>query len=124
MDKNKTDQTTKKPKPASGKMTAFDEGQTIAGKFMRVKETEIKDRITGLQKVIRVYKILLDDGSTASISSRTMLDDAFDDVCALNGGWESLVGKRITLFRGDDVVTEGDNADEEKRMGTYTVTIG
>lgn len=120
MEPTKTD----KAKKQTGKMTSFVEGETIKGKFLRVKETEIRDRITGNIKTIRVYKILLADGSTASISSRTMLDDAFDDVCALGGGWEALVGKQITFERGEDIISTDENSDEEKRMGTYSVRVG
>lgn len=107
----------------TGKMTPFVVGETISGKFLRVKESQITDRISGLPKVIRVYKILLADGSTASISSRLMLDDAFDDVCALSGGWEKLIGKHVTFSRGEDIVTTDEETNEEKRMGTYDVTF-
>lgn len=124
MEPKKTDKTvTAKVKAASGKMTPFNEGESIHGKFMRVKESTINDRITGERKTIRIYKILLVDGSTASISSRTLLDDAFDDQCALRGGWEAIIGKEITFSRGSDIITEDDETNEVKHMGTYTVTV-
>lgn len=120
MDK-KTDKTTTKAK--TGAFTSFVEGETITGKFLRVKETQIIDRISKQPKVIRIYKILLADGSTSSIGGRTMLDDAFDDVCALKGGWESMIGKEVIFTRGEDVELDDDTTNEVKHLGTYTVVF-
>ena len=102
-------------------LTSFVEGETIRGKFVAVKEVEIRDRrstITGAKKNIRVYTIDLGDGTMARIGSRTLLDDAFDEVCATVGGWEKLVGKEIAFERGEDIETEDHN-----NLGTYTIIL-
>jgi hypothetical protein len=60
----------------------------------------------------------LEDGSMARIGSRALLDDAFDEVCGVYGGWEKLVGKDIAFNRGEDVETSEGNP-----LGTYTIVV-
>ena len=102
-------------------LTSFVEGETIRGKFKGVKEVNIRDRrstVPGTRKDIRIYMLDLADGTTARIGSRTLLDDAFDEVCAAVGGWERLVGKDIAFVRGEDIETEDHN-----QLGTYTIIL-
>ncbi|MCI0618933.1 hypothetical protein L0244_38665 [bacterium] len=99
-------------------LTSFVEGEEIRGKFIHMKEVEIKDRRTKEKKHIRVYVLQLMDGSTARIGSRALLDDAFDEVCSVYGGVENLSGKEISFCRGEDVATGDGNP-----LGTYEIIV-
>jgi hypothetical protein len=99
-------------------LTTFVEGETIRGAFVHVKEVTIKDKRTREPKTIRIYVMQLEDGSMARIGSRALLDDAFDEVCGVVGGWEKLVGKDIAFIRGEDAETSEGNP-----LGTYQIIL-
>lgn len=130
MDNKKTDKPLEpKPLPAGARsfsrtgegLTSFVEGESIRGKFLHVKEVSIRNRRSGVvgdTKTIRVYVIEQTDGHTARIGSRRLLDDAFDELCAVVGGWEKLVGREVEFRRGEDVETQDNN-----RLGTYEIIL-
>jgi hypothetical protein len=103
--------------------TSFEQGESIRGKFLSVKEKAIRDRGTGESKTIRIYSIQTDKG-VATIGSRTLLDDCFDEVCAYVGGWEKLVGKEVEFQRGKDVETDDYKEGKvENKLGTYDIIL-
>jgi hypothetical protein len=99
-------------------LTKFVEGEEIRGIFIQLKESQIKDRRTKELKMIRVYTIQLSDNTMARIGSRSMLDDAFDEMVELLGGIDNMKGKDISFIRGADVETSDGNP-----MGTYEVIV-
>lgn len=105
--------------------TSFEEGESIRGIFVGVKEKSIRDRDKpGEMKTIRIYSIKLSSGEMATIGSRTLLDDCFDDVCANVGGWEKLVGKDVEFVRGKDVETEDyKDGKFDNKLGTYDIIV-
>lgn len=99
-------------------LTPFVEGEEIRGKFVYMKTVEIKDRRTKERKSIRVYCLELENGDMARIGSRSLLDDAFDEVESAYHGMENLVGKSMSFIRGEDVQTGDDNP-----LGTYEIIV-
>lgn len=99
-------------------LTKFVEGEEIRGIFMSMTEKTITDRRTKDAKSIRIYTLKLQDGSTARIGSRRLLDDAFDEMVTELGGEEKLRGKDLSFIRGADVETADNNP-----MGTYEIIV-
>lgn len=96
-------------------LTPFVEGEEIKGKFIHMKTVEIKDKRSHQLKTIRVYVVELEDGNTARIGSRTLLDDAFDEVISVYG---DIAGKTISFIRGEDKELENGGT-----MGTYEIIV-
>jgi hypothetical protein len=99
-------------------LTSFVEGEEIKGKFIHMKEVEIKDRRTKEKKMIRVYVIEQESGEIARVGSRALLDDAFDELVSTIGGIEHLQGKTVSFNRGEDVQTGDGNP-----LGTYEIIL-
>lgn len=98
--------------------TPIAEGEEIRGKFIRRRNVTITDRKTQERKTIFAYDLRLEDGSTASISGRALLDDAFNDVFDAIPQ-EKLAGQEVSIIRGEDVETP----TEGNMMGTYEVLV-
>lgn len=96
-------------------------GEEIRGKFLRMRSVTIRDRETHQPKTILAYDLKLEDGSTASISGRALLDDAFNDVFAAIPQ-EKLSGQEISIIRGEDVETST-TEQTGNMMGTYEILV-
>ena|SRR5215475_2323570 len=100
-------------------LTPFLEGEEIRGKFLEVRDREIRDKSTGKMKTIRVYVIELPDGTLAKIGSRALLDDAYDDVIAVLGT-DGLRNKQVSFIRGEDLPNTNDDMSP---TGTYEIIV-
>lgn len=98
--------------------TPISEGEEIRGIFLRMRTIEITDRETRQRKAIKAYDLRLEDGTTATISGRALLDDAFRDIFEAIT-IEKLINQEISIIRGDDVETPV----EGQMMGTYEVIV-
>jgi hypothetical protein len=98
--------------------TPIQVGEEIRGKFVRMRHVTITDTKTHERKTINAYDLKLEDGSTASISGRALLDDAFNDVFDAIPQ-DKLAGQEISIIRGEDVETP----TEGNMMGTYEVLV-
>jgi hypothetical protein len=98
--------------------TPLNENEEITGKFVRMRNITITDRLTHDKKTIRAYDLEAENGEAFCISGRALLDDAFNDVFE-SVPKEKLAGQTITIKRGEDV----DTPTEGNRMGTYEILL-
>jgi hypothetical protein len=111
----------------------FEEGEEIRGILISLRDHELPDRrakVKGTMKMVRVYSIRMEDGSTVKLAGRATLDRTFDDIMDENGGYavenkrysgvgyEWLQNRAIILNRGDDGETSDGNV-----LGTYEVRV-
>src|SRR5262245_24841504 len=98
----------------------LNEGDEVKGKFIRMRNVSFNDRETGERKSIRAYDMTV-DGKQISISSKALLDEAFDDVFA-EIPQDQLKGMEISIIRNKDVETPT-SAETGNLMGTYEVLV-
>lgn len=95
-------------------------GDSAIGIFQGIKAQEIKDKETGVQKMVRFYLFREEDDEKKKfvVSGRMMLDQAFDSVAELAGGVDVLEGEVMEFRRLKDTKRDG-----AKRLGNYEVEV-
>lgn len=105
-------------KSETGKSVSIEPGESVEGVFQGEKTITIQDQKKREEKEVRLYQFRDPEGKRFVVLGRTMLDEAFDNMYAAEGGYEKAVGLNVKIERGQD-----EKLSNNRSMGTYELSV-